>query len=127
MSTTKFPGVERIKTVYPVWLVIYLLLIILMLYFKILIPNFIFWLSIIFLGKTVLLDYKLVKFRARPRAYWLDHGPLFFLLMIIGILGLLDLKFFQGYINLPTIIISTVGFLLDLYKDLKENPSVYER
>jgi len=117
-------GLKRVKEVYPVWFLISLVLAFPMLYFNFKIPSILFWLTIIFLAKDILLDYNLIKIK-RPRVYWAEHAPLSLVIFIIGILGLLRIDFFVGYVSLITIFFAGINFLLDFYKDLTENSTVY--
>jgi len=118
------PGTIRVWRVYPIWTLVYLILLGGLVYFQIRIAQILFLLVVIFLVKTILFDYKIINVK-RKRVYWLEHCPFNFLIIFIGIFDLADLEYFSGFVNLPTLILATIGFFLDFIKDLNEEPSVY--
>lgn len=122
----KLVGLKRVKEVYGVWFFIFLVLGGIMLFLEIKIPVILFWMIIIFLIKDILFDYEIINIQ-RPRAYWAEHAPLSLLIFIIGILGVFGVDFFSGYVNFPTIFLAAISFILDFYKDLTEDPSVYKK
>jgi len=119
-----FPGIKRVSRVYPIWFLIYGILLGSLVYFEIKIPVVIFLLTLFFFAKTVLLDYKIFKIN-RKRVYWLEHGPFHFLIVVIGIFSFLGWSYFEGIVGFATFLIALLGFLLDFIKDLKEDPVVY--
>ncbi|MEK7621810.1 MAG: hypothetical protein AAB415_01390 [Patescibacteria group bacterium] len=121
-----FPGMKRVRKVYLVWLFIYLILIYGIFHFQLKYPTILLIIIIVLSAKTIFLDFKIIKIN-RKRVYWAEHGPLLFLLIIIGFLDIANFDFFKGYVNPPALLISLLGFILDIYKDLKENPRVYDK
>lgn len=120
----KYPGFERVKKIYPIWAAIYLSLFAIMIILKIKLPYLLLIITTYFSLKTILIDYRIIKMR-RKRVYWLEHGPFQAEIIIIWALAEIGIDSFQGYINFPTMLISAIGFILDFWKDLKENPKVY--
>ena len=123
LSSIKFPGFSRVKRVYPWWTLFSLLIAFFMIVFEIKIPSLVLFLCFIFLLKDIILDYELIRIK-RPRIYWAEHGPAVFLIAIIGTIGYF-IPFFNGYVTLFTAFLAVVDLLLDVYKDLEEDPKVY--
>lgn len=120
----KFQGLSRVKIVYSIWAIIYLALFAIMIFLKLKIPLILLIVTLIFSLKTIIYDYRLLSLK-RKRVYWLEHGPFLFWIFLIWATSL-KLTYFQGYVNLLTAVIALIGFLLDLWKDLKEDPKVYK-
>ncbi|PIN89471.1 hypothetical protein COU60_03690 [Candidatus Pacearchaeota archaeon CG10_big_fil_rev_8_21_14_0_10_34_76] len=119
-------GAKRVWRVYSFWTLIYLILLGGMIYFQLRIPQVLFLLTLVFLVKTIFLDYNVLNVR-RKRVYWMEHGPFHFLIGLIGIFDLIGFEYFSNFVNLPTTIFAIIGFFLDFIKDLKEDPSVYNK
>ena len=122
----EFEGLSRVLNVYPLWLVIYGVLVGAVLYFRLRFPRLLFWLVIAFLVKDLVIDYALADV-SRPRVYWAEHAPLVFWIFVVGVLGRMNIAFFANYVGRYTLLLGLATFLLDFYKDLIENPSVYVR
>lgn len=117
-------GIKRVKKVYAVWFFVYLILVASILFLELKTPNIVLGLVIIFLMKDILLDFNLVKLK-RARVYWAEHAPLSLLIFFVGVLGLTGINFFEGYVGLLTTFLAGIEFLLNLSKDLMEDPTVY--
>ena len=120
----KFQGLSRVKIVYSIWAIIYLALFAIMIFLKLKIPLVLLIINLIFSLKTIVYDYRLISLK-RKRVYWLEHGPFLFWIFLIWSLSIKS-TYFKGYVNLLTAMIALIGFSLDLWKDLKEDPKVYK-
>src|SRR3989344_2308337 len=101
----KYPGLKRVKEVYLVWTAIYAIIFLIMILMQIRLPQVILAITIFFSLKTLLIDYRIVKFK-RKRVYWLEHGPFLAEIIIIGLFSLSGIEALQGYVDFPTIIIA---------------------
>ena len=123
LSLIKFPGFSRVKRVYPWWMLFSFIIVSTVILFEIKIPSLFLFLVIIFLLKDIILDYELIKIK-RPRVYWAEHAPLGLLVAIVGAVGYLT-PFLSGYVTPLTAVLAFMDVILDVYKDLEEDPKVY--
>ena len=121
----EYPGARRVKEVYPLWAILYLILFAFMILLEIKLPFLLLLITAAFSLKTILLDYKILKIKRR-RVYWLEHGPFLAEIILLGVLAEFGISLLQGYVNFSTILIAIIGFILDFWKDLKEHPKVYK-
>jgi len=84
----EFPGLKRVKQVYPIWFIIYLLLLYIMISLEIKSPNIILLLTIIFFTKTIVVGYMTIKIKT-IKVYWSEHGPFLLLVFLIGIFDII--------------------------------------
>ncbi len=89
------------------------------------IPIILLVITLVFTIKTLIYDYRLIPLK-RKRVYWLEHGPFLGEVVVIWILASAGVLFIQGYVTNLTAIIALIGFILDLWKDMKEDPKVYK-
>ena len=120
----KFPGLLRIKIVYPLWTIVYLAFFAIMIFLNIKIPLILLLITLAFSLKTLMYDYHLLQLK-RKLVYWLEHGPFLFLVVLLWAFSI-SITLLQGYVTSLTAIIALIGFALDLWKDMKENPKVYK-
>ena len=113
-------GAARVRKVYPVWFVIYFVLLFAMVVFKFRAPTAMLIFMIFFLLKDVFIDLKLMDLKF-PELYWGEHGPLALLVFILGVLGYIGLDYFDGYVGYTTMLISGVDFIIDFADDLSNN------